>query len=637
MSEIVELKQTLNTIVPRIFDMGHTPLTLNEDASDAAFLRTYSRSIEDTQRFLAGAGADLRALAGDKANLLSAVQVTGEMDEATIAAITMLQAAAVADTSGQVGAGLKQTISMLNDLATKTQALPEEMRRNVNAESRRLLTQRGTAAPAPKTPAQQAAELMQLSDSYLGVTGNPSTNTDVLESTGRALKDYLKQQRDANPDICVDFVPQHLDVRAAHFMNELLQKRMREAGVQQEDLQKTLNQIWLMQMRGEQPSSPAMRELGRVGAMKSLVDYIVGARLPGGAYTDAPPRTDTPWENPVRDRFFNQAVYVDLLNGDSVSAKSLLHPDNSDPTQQALIRSIAERLGFDLNAQSFTRDQVGQIATEIMAHQARVLCIDEHDISKAMLEGRFNPHQDDVFLAKIGFGKPPRDQGRAEQLERIGITREQQHDIYFRAQFDEYRDQRWVERFGAVDDEHLFRLAQRLRPDLVPQNMDLKYDDVKDSATVQMIMRDLRDKSASAASLFEWGGRSMVDPYNFRETYNRLREDRYLPTLRERVNEGGLDLCSDAQPSHAGGDGVCYADDIDGPCGTETHTGGDDGVCYADDFQGACGGGEKPGDDESIRRNAGDATGQKVEEDGACYADDMDGPCHKEPAAAPVH
>lgn len=628
-TKLVELKRLLNTVVPQSLDHGHTALPLNEDAADPAFMNTYSRSIETIQRYITGSGSNLQALAGSQANLLSAVQVTGELDAATIAAINMLSTAAAADTSNRVGSDTKQLLAILRQISDGVQALPEDTRRSMNTESRRLLSTRGTAATPPKTATQQAQELMTLSDSYLGVTGNPATNSDVLENTGRALKDYLKAQRALNPDISVDFTPQRVDVRTAAFLAELLRKKMEEAGVKPEDLQSTMMQLWLMQSRGEQHPNAAMRELGQVGAMKGLVDYIVSGRVPSGDMTSQRPRTDSPWENPVKDRFFNREVYGELLNGHIVSAKALLRPDNADPAQQALIRSIAERLGFDLNAQTFTRDQVGQIATEIMAHQARALCIDERDISRAMLEGRFNPHQDDVFLAKIGFGKPERDQGRSEQLERIGIPREQQHDIYFRAQFDDYRDQKWVQRFGAIDDDHLFRLAQRLRPDLIPQNMDLKYEDLKDQPHVRMVMDDLRHRRSSAASLFEWGGRGMVDPYNFREAYRRLREDRYLPDLRERVNENGLNLCAQnpgavAAPSAAPPTGTCFADDIDGPCkpGAPQAPRAGAGDCFVEDFRGACGTSDASNADR-IRGNAADSTGQPITPDTGCYVEDQ--------------
>lgn len=648
-SSLVTLKKTLNTVVPQVLDRGHTtPLPLNENANDPAFLRTYSKSVEDIQRYISGAGANLRALAGTQANLLSAVQVTGEFDAATVAAINMLASASAADTANRVGSDTKQTLALIKQISDGAQALPEDSRRAINTESRRLFTSRGTTAPPSKNAAQQAQELMTLSDSYLGVTGNPTTNADVLETTGRALKNYLKAQKSLNPDISVDFTPQRIDARTSAFMAELLKKKMQEAGVKPQDLQTTLTQLWLMQSRGEQHPNPAMRELGQVGAMKGLVDYVLSGRVPSGDIADKP-RTDSPWENPVKDRFFNRAVYVDLLNGDLVSAKSLLRPDNADPGQQALIRSIAERLGFDLNAQTFTRDQVGQIATEIMAHQAKALCIEERDISRAMLEGRFNPAQDDVFLAKIGFGKPARDQGRSEELERIGINRQQQHDIYFRAQFDGYRDQKWVQRFGAVDDTNLFRLAQRLRPDIIPQNMDLKYEDLKDQPHVRMVMNDLRSRSASAASLFEWSGRGMVDPYNFRESYRRLREERYLPELREKVNEG-VNLCatglgttgggSGARPGASpptGGTGTCFADDMDGPCkpAGKPATPASGGDCYADDFKRACGPEGGNGGDR-IRSNAADATGQPVTPDTGCYADDMTGPCKTPQVTQPV-
>lgn len=643
MTAIVDLKTTLNTVVPQVLDRTHTPLALTENATDAAFQRTYSNSIETIQRYLRGAGADLRMLAGNQSSLLTAVQVTGELDSATLSAISMLQTAASADT-GRVGPGVKQLISMINDIAVKTQALPEDVRQNLNTESKRLFAARNTSAPPPKPVDQQARELMALSDSYLGVRGNPATNTDVLENTGRGLKNYLKAQQEANPDIRVDFTPQRVDIRTVSFMNELLRKRMQEAGVRPEDLQTTLNQLWLLQQNGQQASTPELRALGETAAMSNLVNYIVSGRVPGGGSMPEPPRTDSPWENAVNDRFFSQAVYVDLMNG-NVRSQSLF---SGPPEQQALMRSIVQQLGLDPNAQTFTRDQIGAIAVEVMVHQAKKLCIEERDITAAMLAGRFNPHQDDLFLANIGMGKPPRDaryEERSERYQRLGISVEMQHDVYFDAIYQEHRTQKWTERFGAVDDNTLFRLVQRMNPSTVPQNMDVTYEDVKDQYQVRNLMEKAGQYGRSPATVFQVDGNGRSDPYNLYEVYRRMREDRYLPSLREKANENRLNLCS-TDPGSGGGDGVrpgsatpgaggCFADDVTGPCTPAGRQGASSGGgdCYADDFRRTCGPDATSGD--RIRSNAADGTGQPVNPDTGCYADDLKGPC-RTPQASPA-
>lgn len=650
-SPLVELKKALNAVVPRIIDRGHVALALDENASDPALAASYSKTIEAAQVFLSSATPGLREIAGDKASLLSAVKVTGELDAATLAALDML----VQNGAGRPNTGTKMTVDLIAQVADKARALPEAQRSALNSESRRLTAARNPAAVNTSAGAQ-ARELMAISDSYLGVSGNPGSNTDVLENTGRALKDYLKTQKAANPQIDIDFTPQKVDGRTAAFMQELLKQKMQAAGVRPADLKDTLFQLWMMERNGQQPSSPQMRELGRVGAMSSLVDYIVSGRLPGGVTAENKPRTDSPWENPVKDRFFNRAVYVDLLNGDTVSEKSLLRPGGADPGQQQLIREAMQKLGISTEQKTYSRDQVGAIATEIMVLQARAQCIDEKDISGAMLQGRFNPDMDDIYLAHVGMGKPQRDQARIEHLERIGIPPEQQHDAFFNAEFRTFRDARWSERFGTVTDDHLFRLAQRMRPDVLPQNLDLTYSDLKGDPNVEALMNRLRSRQVSPAGLFMWGGKGSGDPFNFREIYKRMREDKYLPELREKVNENGMDLCSTggsrsgagrpdvSRTTTNGTDGTtCYADDAAGPCDTKggsSDTRGavkraDDGKCYADDFS-ACGK-ATAGVDEAIRRNAGDATGQDVANDGRCYADDVAGPdCNKVPKAAPV-
>lgn len=682
-SPLVELKKALNTVVPQIVDRGHTALALNENASEAAFTQSYSRTIESIQVFLSTAAPDLRALAGNRASLLTDVKVTGELDAATLAALQMLGEARAADTANQYSAGVKQTVGLINDVVARAQALPEAQRTTLNTESRRLTAARNPAA-SNNSAGAEARELMAVGDSYLGITGNPASNTDVLENTGRALKDYLKEQQAAHPEIDVDFAPQQIDGRTVAFMRELMRQKMEAAGVRQEDLQATLFQLWMMQRNGQQHENPAMRDLGRTGAMSALVDYALGGRLPTGARTD-PPRTDSPWENPVKDRFFNRAVYVDLLNGDTVTNKSLLRPDGADQGQQTLIREAMQKLGISDNQQTYTRDQVGAIATEIMVAQARALCIEEKDISAAMLSGRFNPDMDDIFLAHIGMGKPPRDEARAEQLERIGISREEQRDTFFNAQFQRHRDAQWSERFGGITDEHAFRLVQRLYPSQIPQNLDLTYENMKGDPNVERLMDEMRSRSVSPAGLFMWSGRSGgSDSFNFREVYRGMRENTYLPRLREQVNENGLNLCEPGSGARTGGTtggarpatgddgrcfaddaagpcepntgtagsgttgqrppnvGQCFADDVDGPCSTTGSgnrtgtTGSGDGKCYADDFGSACGT-PNASTGETIRANAGDSTGQTPGDVERCYADDVGGPdCNKTPQVTPV-
>ena len=204
--------------------------------------------------------------------------------------------------------------------------------------------------------------------------------------------------------------------------------------------------------------------------------------------------------------------------------------------------------------------------------------------------------------------------------------------------------------------------------------MSLTYDKMKGHQETEALMADLRSRKITPASLFMWGSGGHADPFNLRDAYARLRSEKYLPALREAANEGGLNLCAtdgsgrlrpdgpetapgaddttcfadeidgpcEKPAGGQGGDTVCYADDTEGPCATGETAGGrapsaaDDGKCYADDFGSACG---KPegGADETIRRNAGDATGQRVEDSGQCYADDMAGPdCTKGVQAVPA-
>ena len=632
-NELQELKTTLNTIIPQIVDRDHTAIAVDDNASDEAFLDSYNQMVVAMQSYLSSATPQLQEMAGEQANLLSALQVTGQMDEATIRAIQVLKEASDADTEGKYSAGIKKTIDLLAEFSADAQALPAEMRQSVDeASATRTASRPRPALPRDPNPGQtEARQLVQTAESYLGVTNDPTA--DVLENTGRALKDYLKAAKAANPDLDagIDFTPQTVDRRTQEFMHRMLQEKMRNAGVTEDNLHTTLIQIWEMQRRGEQPDSEAMRELGKVGAMSSMVDYIFSGRLPSGNATVAP-RTDSPWENPASDSFFNGLVYHELSDGRGfVSHQALFNPPNANPEQQELIASIAERLGIE-PAERYTSDQVGQIAMEIMIHQAKMQCIDEKDITQAMVEGRFNPAYQDMMLAEAGLGKPPRDQARVEELERIGISPEEQSDTYFAASINHYRDQAWAERFGALDDEHIFRMVQRMHGDEVPQNVDITYNDVKDQPRIQELMEFTRQYHSSAPEFFKWSAQAGQDDFNFRKQYEEMRRDHYLPALREKISENALDLCNpDAAPvggptatDGVGEDGVCYADDTAGPC--EADAGGDsDGVCYADDFDDAHGTPCEAGSEASIHDNTGDLTGQ-TDADAKCYADDMVGP-----------
>lgn len=654
---VADLKATMNAVIPKVINRSHTALTVNNDLRDPAFLDSLSRSIETIQTYLASAPPDLRALAGNKANLLTQVRPTGVLDDATIQALAMLKSASDSDTAGSFSKPVKLTVANLNDIVAKFQALPAADRAAANTESARLFAAR-TPNRDPNTKVTVAKGVVSIAEDYLNV---PLTgSSDVRETTGRALKDYLKQARINNPSINVDFTPQSVDQRTVRFMNELVQKQMKAAGVRPEELNALLQRLWNLERQGKEPESPQLKELGRTVALSDLVSYIASGALPNGE-TTVKPRTDSPWENNVQDRFFNYQVYDELLNTGRVTNKALFRPENANPQQQALIATTAQRLGIDMNAKTFTRDQVAAIATEIMVHQAKQLCIEERDITKAMTEGRFNPHLDDLLLAEEGLGKPPRDPRRVEMLERINITVEEQSDIYFHAQFTEYRAGIWNKRFGGLDAQHQFDLAKRLYPNMIPQNPDVRYEDVKDSPQVRDAMDKIKSYTNSPLSYFRWNGGDN-DPYNLRAQYQSLRNNHYLPALREKANENGLNLCAPGgsssgtstgpgvrpgSPSGNGssGNGVCYADDASGPCDpaksakpakTATSCFADDvdgpcatpkrattSACYADDFANASG---CSSDTASvIRSNSRDTTGQTTG-DTPCYADDASGP-----------
>ncbi len=626
-SGLVALKETLNRVFPLVIDPNHKPLAVDDNVNDPDFIKNYNEFVETVQLYISSGNPDLVSTMGDKASMLSQVKVTGRLDDTTLQALHALRNAADSNNSSMLSESAKLTISYIDDVAKEMAALPPDITAQITKAQEKAAIKYEAPAGDANPKETQARELVSLAQSYLGVDEDNPT-TDIHADTGRALKNYLKQMKASYPELdTMDFTPQTVNGKTAAFMNELLHKQAQEAGVSENNLHTTLLQLWSLQEKGQQPGSEAMRDLGKTGAMFSLVDYIVSGRLPSGQ-VHLRPRTDSPWENPVNDRFFGQDVYVDLLNGNTVSNKSLFNPEHGNPQAQKMIREVAKDLGISLHDKIYSRDEVGAIATEIMIRQAKAQCIDEHEISQAMMEGRFNPNQDDIFLAKIGLGKPPRDQARIEQLERIGIPPEEQTDIYFRAENERYRNEIWVDRFGGITDEQAFRLAQRLYPDEIPQNMDLTYEDLKDNSHVQEMINRVRYANGSPARLFEWGG-GKGDPFNFQEQYQRLRNEHYLPSLRERVNESGLDLCNDGSPKPANNkadDGLCYADSLDnmdGNCGNIPKKPLDDGKCYADEFAQARGNPCSKPEDE-IRANMEDTTGQEAD-DGKCYAEDIGG------------
>lgn len=612
------LKQALNNGTPLLRytePKADQPLMhVNGSIKDDAFLTALSSSIFTIQTSVLRApptGGILDIISQNNPNaqkdiaLLAAVKPTGEMDSATLQALQMLKARTEAYENPAGGnpelkrlQGLGQIVTSFQNLSPQAQSQLETARAFMDEPSK------GDTGLLRF----QAAHTVDLARSYLHTqkqAGLSDTAIDSALSTG--LKDYLKGLKEQNPD--APFVAQKYDKRAVDYLNQLVQQRMAQEGLNQNTLNDRLMRIWSMQSNpqaygGAQPSA-SDRSLGELVAMRNLLQYSVSGQLHSGGQT-APSYAPRPWtkgwnDNNAPDRFFSQFTYNELASRSGVVRAETLFVNADRVPQQALIKQIAEHLhgkdGFDKNAKTFTREQVGMIAAEIMAHQAKLLCIPEKDINNAIHSGKYMPHLDDLLLVEKGMGIP-------KNLPDIVTRHQTDNDVAysFKREVDAHRNEKFTSRFGQLDQKYIDEI------------LNGKY-----YQEVQTLGRERAEawvRKSQQLPINYYGGMPFGEGGRYEDDhpvtkYMRRRNDEYMAVLAEADYEKKIGACltgggygtqgpvpsTPTQPSqqpqtgpqvpaspNGGSDNTCTADTIGAQgCKTEhppkptTTTG-----CYAD-------------------------------------------------------
>ena len=476
----------------------------------------------------------------------------------------------------------------LQELVDQYNTLPESIRTPI--EIKRTFFEKPSAGI---TSTNQAQAVINLAQDYLNV--EETSDGTIDEATGRALRKTLEQLQRQNPDINVEFSPQNNDSRTIDFLNALAQKRMGSAGTDPRDINQTLIHLWALEKDAEPMPGQVQTNLGSVVSLRNMMELLVNGTLPSGG-SAARPTADAPWDqdwtnNAAPDVFFSTQTYAALSSTTSmnslgkVSTATLFAEIPSNPNA-ALLKQMAEDIGLDTNKRFFTEVEVGKIAAEMLTHQAKLLCIDEPDINRAIHSGRFMPNLTDLLIVERGFGFPEgHNTGSAVW---------------------EHQSSSFGERYGTIDQAFLDSLGPN-----DPLHGIRFLDDIHQSPASYFTV--YRGVSAAAAAL---------------TPYERMREDSFLPGLADFYADGGT--CGTSQEHEQDNDAPCTVEGVvgDGPCGDNNKpaASADSDLCTVEGVvgKGPCSDAFKePAQhddsiDEAIESNAESTTGN----DYGCFVED---------------
>lgn len=424
---------------------------------------------------------------------------------------------------------LRSTNTEIKALYEAYKALPEEA-----VEPITLKRQMFDAPSVEFSAHKQAASVVNLGQQYLGVDTTESGIVD--QETGKALSIKLATLQSQNPDIQTNVIPQYYDQRSVDFLNALVEKRMEDVGVtRQTDLDTLLVNTWDQKQDGDYIPNRAMANLAEIISLRNIVELIVNAQLPNGqegvrVQVDAP--WNTGWDTQTApDRFFSEATYDSLGKTKEVSGQALFGNYSTNPNAD-LLREFAQNIGMDTNKATYTEVEVGMIAAEMLAHQARELCIPEHEVNTAIHDGRFMPHYKDLEMVERGYGYPPGELADAALL-KTGL--EQWHMDHYgpiRDAVIEYRNVEFVNRFGGIPDEQILDMQRR-----------------RSGADTQLDREQgLRDFGSAARYFASY--KTVTGNADKQTLYDFRRDNEYLPYLSERAAAGTIGgMCRVVTPS----------------------------------------------------------------------------------------
>ncbi len=428
-----------------------------------------------------------------------------------------------------------KSLTSLQPLRDKYEALPDSVKNPINIQK--------TLFDAPTnsvTTEVQAQAVINLAQNYLNI--EETSDGKINEASSRALRERLSELQSSNTDIDVEFTPDNNNQRSVDFLNAVIKKQTSGAGKGSDDINKTLIHLWSLEQSGIAAFDGGSTDnIGEIFSLRNLVELISSGSLPSGAKAPIP-EVDAPWDkgwtnNQASDLFFSNQVYNSIASSHTVDSYVLFDESPSNPNSE-MLKQFARNIGIDPDkSQTFSEADIGRIAAEMLAYQARELCIDESDINNAIHRGDFMPHTSDLWLVEKGFGFPD---SMKDQVLAAGKGAEWQLHYGSDAVY-EHQSAGFATRFGSMDDE------------FVQQKVGL-YSNMEEPERSEFI-RSVYESPASFFGVAMWSDHdSNKTPYELR------REEHYLPKLARMMEEGEIGLCSTNTPE----DDTCAIGAIDG-------------------------------------------------------------------------
>ena len=257
---------------------------------------------------------------------------------------------------------------------------------------------------------EQAQAVINLAQNYLDKPETSDGNVD--QTTADALKEKLKLLQQQNPDIEIEFSPQHNDRNTVKFLEALVQKRMEEAKVSGGDTNNLMIHLWALEQDGKTEAGSPRALLGEAVSFTNLMKLVVQGSLPSGDTTSRPV-TDAPWDKgwtneSAPDRFFSDQTYQSLVDTRAedgvgfVYGATLFAETPSNPNAK-ILRELAEKAGMDITQEKFSLTEVGQLAADMLTYKAKELGLEEGEINQAIHSARFMPHLEDLLIVEKGF------------------------------------------------------------------------------------------------------------------------------------------------------------------------------------------------------------------------------------------
>ncbi len=455
-----------------------------------------------------------------------------------------------------------ETLTSLKTLRDRYNALPDSVKSPIHIKM-------NIVDPPSRgiTVQEQAKSVINLAQKYLGVAEDNDAAYKINEETTRALRERMVKLKEANPDIDVDFNPNNINSqRNIEFLDKLIKKQIDAQKLTSPDkLNETLIYLWSLKQSDNNNSLGINGDIGELFALRNMLDFMVNANLPSGAKAQIP-EIDAPWDKDwtndrAPDLFFSPQTYHKIAIYGTVDTDTLFSNTPDNPNAE-LLKQMARNIGIDPDKyQILSEREVGLIAQEMLTYQARELCIEEKDINNAIHRGDFMPHGNDLFLVERGFGFP---ESMKDEVIKAGTFGERELH-YGNREVSKHQSASFAARYGSMDEK------------FVREKFDL-YPDMEEEEKIAFI-RSVYESPASFFGVARWN-----DPANEMTSYERRRQEHYLPNLGAMMEEGKIGVCNAPAPSDPCavdsqyGDSNCTSNikSADNPCAVDKQYGDSD-------------------------------------------------------------